>query len=190
MTAVLFKDVTTSGVHAQTALGNDKPPRRAKLKPVAMFSGLRKPDPGDAAPVDVFKATGALSFDKAAVIKIDESLGLVFGFAIVCKQLDKDYYDLQDDHIPEDAMLKASLDFMLNSRVAKEMHTGDEAGAVVFAFPLTTDIAAALEITTKQTGLLIAMRPAAGMLAKFKSGEFTGFSIGGRRLLDEEVATP
>ena len=162
MPAALFKDLTASDAHQRAALPDGK--RKAKSKsPITMF-------------------------DKAAVVKVDESLGLVFGFAIVSKKDGQDYYDLQDDHIPEDAMLKASLDFMENSRVAKEMHSGDQQGSVVFAFPLTSDIAAALDIVTKQTGLMIAMRPAPGMLAKFKSGEFTGFSIGGFRLQDEEAA--
>lgn len=179
MMARLFKDVTQSGVHAPTALGNQgKKPRKG-----SPFVGLqRKPNVDNSPQVDVNKV-----FSKASVVKVDENLGLVFGFAIVCQKDGADYYDLQDDHIPEDTMLKAALDFMLNSRVAKEMHTGDEAGTVVFGFPLTTDIAKALEIETKQTGLLIAMRPAAGMLAKFKTGEFTGFSIGGYRLVDEEA---
>jgi hypothetical protein len=38
-------------------------------------------------------------------------------------------------------MLNAATDFMLHSRTAKEMHDGDAAGAVAFAFPLTMDIA-------------------------------------------------
>lgn len=32
------------------------------------------------------------------------------------------------------------------------------------------------------------MKPAADVLQKFKDGTYTGFSIGGRRLEDEEVA--
>lgn len=121
------------------------------------------------------------------VVKVDESLGLVFGFAIVCKQDGEEYYDLQDDHIPEDAMLKAASDFMQNSRVADDMHDGVGMGTVVFAFPLTGDIAKALDIQTRQTGLLIAMKPSSEVLAKFVDGTYTGFSIGGRRIKDEEV---
>lgn len=121
------------------------------------------------------------------VSKVDEALGLVFGFAIVCKQDGDEYFDLQDDHIPEDAMLKAAMDFMLNSRVADDMHDGVEMGKVVFAFPLTEDIAKALDIQTRQTGLLIAMQPNEDVLEKFKDGTYTGFSIGGRRIRDEEV---
>ena len=119
------------------------------------------------------------------VVKVDSELGLVFGYAMICAENGKDYFDLQGDNIPESVMLKASLDFMENSQVAREMHgtTPDgqrkQAGTVVFAFPLTDDIAKAMDIQTSTTGLLIAVKPDAAMLAKFKSGEFTGFSIGG-----------
>lgn len=123
------------------------------------------------------------------VTKVDSSLGLVFGYAIICKQDGEPYFDLHGDHIPEDAMVKAASDFMLNSRVAKEMHVGGDKGAIVFAFPMTEDIAKSFGIEDiKQTGLLIAMKPDAAMLKRFESGELTGFSIGGYRVLDEEVA--
>jgi hypothetical protein len=122
------------------------------------------------------------------VLKVDEGLGLVFGFAIVCKVDGVDYFDTQEDNIPEESMLHATTDFMLAKRVAKEMHTGDQVGDIVFAFPLTTDIAKSLDIVTKRTGLLIGMKPEKSVLAKFKNGTYTGFSIGGVRVKDEEVA--
>lgn len=125
---------------------------------------------------------------RAEVVKVDASLGLVMGHAIVCLEDGEPYYDLQGDHIPEDAMLKAALDFMEHSQVAKEMHEGDQAGTVVFAWPMTTDIAKAFGILTHKTGLMIAIRPSdSAMLEKFQLGELTGFSIGGSRLQDEEV---
>lgn len=127
-------------------------------------------------------------FVKAEVAKVDSKLGLVFGWAIVCKVDGEPYFDLQKDHIPEDAMLEAAADFMRSSRVAKEMHTGEQIGDVVFAFPLTTETAAAMDIATKYTGLMVAMAPSPDVLAKFESGEYTGFSIGGQRLEDEDVA--
>jgi hypothetical protein len=116
---------------------------------------------------------------KAQVVKVDSNLGLVFGFAIVSTLDGEPYFDKQGDHIPEDAMLKAATDFMEHSRIAKEMHAGDQQGSVIYAFPLTTDIAKSLGIVTKQTGLLIAMKPSAEVLAKFQDGTYTGFSIGG-----------
>lgn len=129
------------------------------------------------------------AFDiSTGICKVDDNLGLVMGFAIVCKKDGQDYFDVQGDHIPEDAMLGAAVDFMQNSRVAKEMHAGDQKGAVLFAFPLTAEIAKSFGIETKTTGLMIAMKPDdPAMLAKFKDGTYTGFSIGGRRITDEDV---
>lgn len=127
-------------------------------------------------------------------IKVDDELGLVFGFAIICKENGEPYFDLHGDHIPEDSMLKASTDFMLKSRMAVDMHGRDEngqpipGGSVVFAFPLTTEVAKSLNIVTNQTGLLIAMKPdSSEVLEKFRNGEYTGFSIGGRYVTTLEV---
>ncbi len=124
----------------------------------------------------------------AAVCKVDESLGLVFGWAIVCKQDGEDYFDVQGDHIPEDAMLRASADFMENSRVSKTMHEGKQTGSVIFAMPMTADVAKSFGVETKTTGLMIAMKPSdPEILAKFASGEYSGFSIGGQRVKDEDA---
>jgi hypothetical protein len=136
-------------------------------------------------PEEIKDSDGVKKF--ASVCKVDDSLGLVFGWAIVCTKGGEPYFDTQDDNIPEDSMLKAAADFMQNSRVAKDMHQGDEIGPIVFAFPMTADIAKSLDIQTDTTGLLIAMKPPADILSKFKSQEYTGFSIGGTRLVDEEA---
>ncbi len=124
---------------------------------------------------------------RSTVTKVDESLGLVMGFGIVCKENGEPYFDLQGDHIPEESMLKAALDFMENSQVAKEMHKGEQVGSIVFAFPLTEDIAKSFEIESPRTGLMIAMKPEPEMLKRFQTGELTGFSIGGARIEDEDV---
>lgn len=121
------------------------------------------------------------------IVKVDERLGLVFGFAVVSKIDGQPYFDSQGDHIPDDALLKASTDFMQEARVAKEMHRGDQVGEVVFAFPLTEDIAKSLSIESRAHGLLIAMRPNEDVLAKFADGTYTGFSIGGARIEDQPV---
>ena len=123
------------------------------------------------------------------VFKVDAAHGVVFGFAIVCKSGGEDYFDRQGDHIPEDSMLKATVEFMESARPAKDMHgqTGPnvQKGTVVFGFPLTTDICKALGISSQKTGFLIGMKPNdPAMLAKFASGEYTGFSIGGSRIKD------
>jgi len=117
----------------------------------------------------------------AKVLKVQEELGLVLGWGIVCTENGEQYFDLQNDHIPEHSMLKAATDFMLNSRAAKEMHYRSDAGQVLFAFPLTEDVKKAYEISCPKTGLMVILKPDKIMLEKFRSGELTGFSIGGRR---------
>lgn len=124
----------------------------------------------------------------ADVVKVDPALGLVLGWAIVCKERGEDYFDLQGDHIPEDAMLEAATDFMVNARVVKDMHSGEPQGdGVVFAFPMTSDIANSFAIQCDKTGLLVGMKPGPEMLKRFQTGELTGFSIGGRRIAQEEL---
>lgn len=113
--------------------------------------------------------------------KVDDSLGLVFGWAIISKLNGREYYDTQGDYIPEDVMLKAASNYMQNGAVAKEMHVGSEKGKVVFAWPMTADIAKSMGLSTQQTGLMIAMKPDnESMLQKFRDGTYSGFSIGGR----------
>ena len=110
------------------------------------------------------------------------------GWAIVCRKDGSDYFDTQGDHIPESAMLEAATDFAKSARIAKLQHDDDgPIGTIVHTFPLTTDIAKAFGIETSTTGLMIAMQPEPDVLAKFRDGTLTGFSIGGRRVLDEDV---
>lgn len=132
---------------------------------------------------DQLKPIRSISCD---VIKTDASRRLVFGLAIVCKVDGEDYYDLQGEHIPEGVMFDAALEFAKSARVAKEMHAGDQVGMFPFIFPLTTEVAEALNITTTKTGMLVAMQADPEQFERFETGELTGFSIGGSGLVVEE----
>lgn len=122
------------------------------------------------------------------LIKADKSLGLIFGWAIVSTEDGEPYYDVQGDHIPEDAMLEAATDFMLKHRTMKVMHSGKKVGAVVFAWPMTEEIAKAMGLSCDRTGLMIAVKPDnPSVIERFKNSQYTGFSIGGNRLVDEDV---
>lgn len=130
----------------------------------------------------------SIEFQKAvSVEKIDARHGVVFGFAMVSKVDGEPYFDSQGDHITDEAILEASLGFMEGDRIAKEMHKGDPMGRVVFAFPLTAEIAKMLGIQSRRTGLIIGMKPSGNVLKKFESGEYTGFSIGGSYVESSEV---
>ncbi len=119
------------------------------------------------------------------IAKVDEDLGIVFGYAIICKAGGEEYFDSQGDHIPEDSMLEATSDYMSGRRVAKDMHVGDAVGQVVFGFPMTAEIAKALDIEVQKTGFIVGMKPYKDeMLQKYAKGWYTGFSIGGKRIED------
>lgn len=135
----------------------------------------------------------------AEFYKAEGGLGLVFGFAAVCTEDGKPYFDRGSqhskfaEHLPDEVMLKAACDFMQRSRVSTDMHAREKDGSVVpdgtvvFAFPLTAELAKRLGIVTKRTGLLVGMKPSPEVLAKFADGDRVGFSIGGSYVEVEEL---
>ena len=126
-------------------------------------------------------------FLKFQVAKADAELGLVFGWGIICTEQGEPYFDLQDEHIPEGAMLKAVTDFMLHSRKADQMHDEQATGEVVFSMPLTADVAKAYGIECSQTGWMLAVKPDDASFEKYVDGTYTGFSIGGMMIRQSEV---
>jgi hypothetical protein len=84
-------------------------------------------------------------------------------------------------------MLKAAAGFMETpDRPGNEMHAGPETGSFVFAFPLTADVAKAMGIETERTGLMVGYKPSPDVLAKFRDGTYSGFSVEGFRTASEE----
>lgn len=69
--------------------------------------------------------------------KVEDGEGVAYGWAIVCTENGQPYVDLQDDYIPEAAMVAAAEDFSKNSRVAKDMHEGKRIGDYPFLYPIT-----------------------------------------------------
>jgi len=159
------------------------------------YSSVKIVEPGEIAGLTLLSShllTANSSFQyNAEFVKVDEELGLVLGWAIICKKDGEPYFDTQGDHIPEHGMLEAAVDFMLSDRISKEMHVGDGKGKVVFLWPMTAEVAKAFGIETATTGMMIAVRPEdPEYLEAFKNGELTGFSIGGSRYRDHtEVVT-
>ncbi len=123
---------------------------------------------------------------KVRVEKVDE-LGIVFGFGIVCTKDGEDYFDTDDQHFPDDEMLASTAAYMSGDRIAKEGHRGEAIGQVIFGFPLTQDIAKAMDITSRRSGFIIGMRPRSDILEKFRSGDLNDFSMGGGAAELEDV---
>jgi hypothetical protein len=124
--------------------------------------------------------TDMVKFQKCTALKVDDGLGLVFGWGMICTEKGADHFDLQGDHIPHSVMLDSVSDFMGSARVAKDMHTGEQIGMIVHSMPLTDEIAKAFGIQTEKTGWMVAFKPdSAADLHAFRTGARKGFSIGG-----------
>lgn len=125
---------------------------------------------------------------KSKVLKVDTNRRLVFGWAQVCTKSGKDYYDTDNQHFPEEVTLDAWVKFMNDTRVHKAMHSGEQVGSVAFAFPAFDDIMKSLGFNeAHQTGIIAGVYVNDDdVLQKFHSGEYTGFSIGGGALFENE----
>jgi hypothetical protein len=123
----------------------------------------------------------AIAHIEKRYVRVDKvSLGIVFGYATVSKENGVDYYDTQGDHISDEDTIPMAYDFAKGQRLGDDMHDMSNAGFFPFIFPLTEDVAKALAISASKYGTLVGFKPATKeLLAKFESGEYTGFSIGG-----------
>ena len=120
------------------------------------------------------------------IVKVDSEQGIVYGWAIVSKIDGKEYFDLQDEHIPEHVMMNCSSDFMCNVRSTKNMHVGEDTGTVVHSFPMTEEMKKSFDIECSYTGWMVGVKPTnKETVDKFKKGVYTGFSIGGTGTTEE-----
>lgn len=129
-------------------------------------------------------------------------LGMAIGYAVVCEKRGEDgefvpYFDEDRDfpeHITPQCMVEAACDLAMSDRVMGVMHKSRDGvmpsdpseveprGIIVHTFPMTQEIAAALDITVQKTGLLVAVKPNdKSVLQDIRSGKYAAFSIGGLR---------
>lgn len=133
------------------------------------------------------------------VCKVDTSKRMVFGWAQICTKNGEDYYDSDNQCFDEEVTLGTIaksedeestgwLGFMLKSRTHKAMHDGEPVGDVAFAFPAFDDIMKSLGFETiEKTGIITGVYVSDdAVLEKFHKGEYTGFSIGGSAIFEDE----
>lgn len=130
------------------------------------------------------------SIDKrfeARIIKADADQNMVFGWASVIENADgTPAVDSQGDVIYPDELEKAAYKFVLEVRKAGEMHRRVEGvGELVESVVLTKAKREAMGLPTGATGWWVGFKVAPEIFAKVKSGEYGGFSIGGRGLRKE-----
>lgn len=152
---------------------------RLRLTSLKFISSVDVPAQQTAVARLLKRANGIQVTTTARAVKFSDELGLVFGWALTTKANGAEYFDLQGDNIVEDDLIKVAAAFMEAGGAADTMHDRQRDGRVVFAMPLTAEVAKAFGIETDTHGLMVALRPSAEDFAKFKTGELTGFSIDG-----------
>ena len=115
------------------------------------------------------------------ILKADEEQRLVYGWASVVTEKGEPVIDRQGDIIEPETLVKAVNNFMEHVRVGKEMHKGDQIGAVIHSMPITKEIGESLGIQSDREGWIVAFKVYNDdVWARVKSGELAAFSIGGR----------
>jgi len=119
------------------------------------------------------------------ILKADDDERIVWGWASVVTEKGIPVVDKQGDVISPEEISKAATEFMLDVRVAKAMHEGEQVGHVVHSFPLTNELAKALGIQSEREGWIIAQKITDDETwARVKSGELSAFSIGGNAITE------
>jgi hypothetical protein len=117
----------------------------------------------------------------AKVLKMDDEQKIVWGWAYVSTEDGQLLVDTQGDSIEPVEMEKMANDFMTNARNAKVMHEGEDVGVFIHSFPLTNELMKAFDILSDREGWIVGMLVEKDQIwKKYKSGEYTGFSIGGK----------
>lgn len=125
------------------------------------------------------------------VAKVDNEQCLVFGFFSINKVGDNLVEDLQGDMIETDTLEKAAYDFVLNARVAGEVHVRKNVGRLVESVMLTYEkqdtISKCLQAMGIKAELSLGCEGWFGgfrvddddVWASVKAGDYPAFSIGG-----------
>ena len=157
---------------------------RLRVKSLKFISAVDAGAQGPVANVALIKrARGGANVDVTCrVAKLDEKMGLVFGWALA-STLDggkTPHVDLQNDAVVgDDELIKVAAEFVEAGAKSDVLHDETHDGRVVFCMPLTKDVNAALGIKSDVHGLAIAMRPSPATFKRFLSRELNAFSIGG-----------
>jgi hypothetical protein len=123
------------------------------------------------------------------ILKADDEQRMVYGWASVVTEKGEPVVDRQGDVIEPDTLVKAASKFMEHVRVGKEMHKGNQIGAVIHSMPITKEIGESLGIQSDREGWVVAFKVYDDEVwSKVKSGELAAFSIGGRAIKEDYSA--
>ena len=115
------------------------------------------------------------------VAKVQQDRRMVFGWGQVVTKGGEEIFDTDNQSFGVEETFDAWLEFAKGERVMLQMHGGESRGTIAFIYPAFDDVMKSLGFESiGQEGFIVgAYIEDDETLAKFKSGEFTGFSIGG-----------
>ena len=117
------------------------------------------------------------------VEKLQRRHNVLIGWALLTKYDGKPYVDIDGDQFEEDDAFDAYMDFTKQATLGimhSEADTGD-----ISILPLTTEVQKALGIESAHAGLAVIAKPSPALMARYESGELTGFSIGGEGVVTD-----
>lgn len=126
-------------------------------------------------------------FARCQIAKIDEEKGLVFGWANANAEWTGEELCLVEDEqgsmIEDQDLEQAAYTFTREGYGLDERHDWERCGYLVESMMVTNEKLAAMfpgqPLPVGKRGWWIGMKPDPAIFAKFKSGEYKGFSIGG-----------
>ena len=125
-------------------------------------------------------------FRTVQIAKVDEEQRMVFGWFSVVEENGQVVIDKQGDVVSADELEKAAYDFVLNARVAGEMHEKKGVGRLVESIVLTLEKQKALGIELNKVGWWGGFKiDDEEVWQAVKSGKYPAFSWGGHAKVEE-----
>jgi len=117
---------------------------------------------------------------KGKIDKVDAEQRVVYGWAYVSEEGDMEVVDHSGDGWSIAELEKSAHNFVIECRVGKAKHKGDQKSTLVESMVFTKEKQAALGIDLKKVGWFVGFRiHDEDVLKQIESGELTMFSIGG-----------
>lgn len=117
---------------------------------------------------------------KGVLNKVDTVQKVAYGWAYVSEEGSMEVVDHSGDVWAVEELEKSAHDFVIDCRVGKAMHSGDQKAVLVESIVFTKEKQEALGIDLKKVGWFVGFRiQDAEVLKQIESGELAMFSIGG-----------
>jgi hypothetical protein len=123
---------------------------------------------------------------KGKLDKVDTVQKVAYGWAYVSEEGNKEVVDHSGDVWPIAELEKSAHDFVIDCRVGKAMHSGDQKAVLVESIVFTKEKQDALGIDLKKVGWFVGFRiQDEDVLKQIEDGELAMFSIGGSGTREE-----